>query len=150
GAPPWLQEPEARELLRDWGIAVPDWRVATSAAECARAAQAFGAPVALKLIAPGAVHKSEIGGVLLGIAGAEAAAAGDRTLMARAEAAGLSGARVMATPMIRGEVELVVGAFRDAQFGPAIMVGMGGILVELLDDVAFRLAPVSEAVAAAM
>lgn len=150
GAPPWLQEPEARQLLRDWGIAVPDWQVAASAAGCAEAAARFGGPVALKLIAPGALHKSEVGGVLLGIEGAEAGEAGYRTLVARAEAAGLSQVRVMVTPMIRGEAELVVGAFRDAQFGPAIMVGMGGILVELLDDVAFRLAPVSEAVARSM
>ena len=150
GSPPWLQEPEARALLRAWSVPVPDWRVATSAEECAAAATAFGGTVVLKLIAPGALHKSEVGGVLLDIQGADQAAAGYRTLRGRAAAAALSDMRVLVTPMIRGEAELVVGAFRDAQFGPAIMVGMGGILVELLDDVAFRLAPVSEAVAAQM
>lgn len=56
----------------------------------------------------------------------------------------------MVTPMIRGSAELVVGAFRDAQFGPAIMVGLGGIFVELLADVSFRLAPISQSVAAEM
>ncbi|MCC7274608.1 MAG: acetate--CoA ligase family protein [Alphaproteobacteria bacterium] len=150
GRPPWLQEPEARALLRGWGVAVPDWRVAATAAACADAAAAFGGAVVLKLIAPGAMHKSDIGGVLLDVRDAAAAAAGFRTLTERAAAAGLGDVRVLVTPMIRGAAELVVGAFRDAQFGPAIMVGLGGVLVELLDDVAFRLAPVTETVAAGM
>jgi acyl-CoA synthetase (NDP forming) len=150
GSPPWLQEPEARALLKAWQIAVPDWRVTTSAEACAAAATTFGCPVVLKLIAPGAMHKSEFGGVLLGIEGTEKAAAGYRTLMERGAAASLKDVRVIVTPMIRGSAELVVGAFRDGQFGPAIMVGLGGIFVELLADVSFRLAPVSESVAAEM
>ena len=150
GDPPWLQEPEARALLRDWGIAVPDWRIATDAAGCAAAANSFHGPVALKLVAPGALHKSEIGGVLLDVIGAEAASAGYRMLADRAAAAGLGEIRVLVTPMIRGRVELVVGAFRDAQFGPTVMVGMGGILVEVLNDVVFRLAPIGENEATAM
>jgi len=144
GDPPWLQEPEARALLRDWGIAVPDWKIATDAAGCAAAAESFDGPVALKLVSPGALHKSEIGGVLLDIVGADAAFAGFRALADRAVAAGLGEMRVLVAPMIRGRVELVVGAFRDEQFGPSIMVGMGGVLVEILDDVAFRLAPIGE------
>lgn len=150
GSPPWLQEPEARVLLKDWGIAVPEWRVAPSAEACAAAVIGFGGPVVLKLIAPGAMHKSEFGGVLLGIEGVEKAMAGYRTLMERSAAASLKDGRVMVTPMIRGSAELVVGAFRDAQFGPAIMVGLGGIFVELLADVSFRLAPISQSVAAEM
>lgn len=150
GVPLWLQEPEARAFLSDWQIAVPEWRVATSAKACSAAAAAFACPVALKLIAPAAMHKSEFGGVLLGIEGSKHAAAGYRTLMERAAAASLKDARVMVTPMIRGGVELVIGALRDGQFGPAIMVGLGGIFVELLADVSFRLAPVSESMAAGM
>ncbi|HEX2891181.1 acetate--CoA ligase family protein, partial [Vineibacter terrae] len=146
----WLQEPEARTLLRSWGIAVPDWVVAASADDCADAAQKFGRPVVLKLIAQGALHKSDIGGVLLNVEGRSGAADAYRELLARARAAALTDVRVLVTPMIRGSAEIVVGAVRDGQFGPAVMVGMGGVLVELLDDVSFRLAPVSQPEAAEM
>jgi len=150
GAAAWLQEPEARTLLRGWGIAVPDWDVVEDAEACAAAAARFGRPVALKIIAEGAVHKSDIGGVLLDIDGPDRAAEGFRRLMARAGAGSLEGVRILLTAMVRGDTELVVGGFRDAQFGPAVMVGMGGVFVELLDDVSFRLAPVSQATASEM
>ncbi len=146
----WLQEPEARSVLRSWGIAVPDWEIVTSSEDCAKAADRFGAPVVLKIVADGAVHKSDIGGVLLNIEGPARAAQAFHDLMGRAKAASLDGVRILAAAMVRGQAELVVGAFRDAQFGPAIMVGMGGVFVELLEDVSFRLAPVSEAEAAEM
>jgi acetyltransferase len=146
----WLQEPEARSLLRSWGVAVPQWEVVESPDACASAAARFAVPIVLKLVSKGAVHKSDVGGVLLNIEGPDRAADGFRELLERAEAASLKDVRVLVTAMVRGGTELVIGAFRDAQFGPAIMVGMGGVLVELLDDVSFRLAPVSETIAAEM
>jgi acetyltransferase len=146
----WLQEPETRSVLRSWGIAVPEWEVVTSADDCARSAERFGSPVVLKIIAEGAVHKSDIGGVLLNIDGPNRAAQAFRELMERAEAASLKHVRIVVTAMVRGDAELIIGGFRDTQFGPVIMVGMGGVFVEVLDDVSFRLAPVSETMAAEM
>ncbi|MBI2741372.1 MAG: acetate--CoA ligase family protein [Rhodospirillales bacterium] len=146
----WLQEPEARTVLESWGVRVPRWAVVGTPEECARAAESFGGAVVLKLVSAGALHKSDIGGVLLGVKGPDRAAAGCSELLAKAEKASLGDARVLVAAMVQGRVELVVGAFRDPQFGPAIMVGAGGVLVELLDDVSFRLAPVSGAMAIEM
>ena len=145
-----LLEPDARELIALHGVLVPEWRVAASAAEVADAARELGGPLALKVISADAVHKSDAGLVLLGVDGPDAAARGYAELLDRARAVTRAPVRVLATPMIDGGVEMVVGAFRDVQFGPVVMVGMGGVLVEVLDDVAFRLAPVDPAEARAM
>ena len=140
-----LLEPDTRELLAGYGIAVPASRVVTTPAAAVEAARALGSRLALKLVVPGLLHKSEAGGVLLDVAPEQAADA-FRTLAARAPDV----ARVLVTPMIAGGLECVVGAFRDAQFGPVVMFGLGGIDVEALADVAFRLVPVDAAQAAAM
>jgi acyl-CoA synthetase (NDP forming) len=105
--------------------------------------------VALKLVAPGLLHKTEIGGVLLDVDEASARS-GYQTLMDRAAAAGVANARVLVTPMVRGGLEAVIGTLRDPQFGPVVMFGLGGIFVEALDDVVFRLAPVTADEGAAM
>ena len=149
GSQSWLEEPEARRLLEAWGVNVPTWRAVSGAEDCAAAAAEMGGPVALKLVALGAMHKSDLGGVLLNVVPAQAAA-GFNTLIERAAAASLGDARVLVTPMIRSDIELVIGAFRDDQFGPVVMVGLGGVLVELLEDVAFRLAPFSIGTASGM
>ena len=139
GPPRWLMEPEARALLECYGIAVPAHRVACSAAACAEAMAALGGPLALKLIAPDIVHKSERDGVELDVRSAAAARRAYRRL------AGLTNgpARVLLTPMITDGVETVFGAFRDPHFGPVVMFGLGGVFVEALDDVVFALAPLA-------
>jgi acetyltransferase len=145
-----LIEPDARELVALYGVPVPEWRIAASPEEAAAAARELGVAVALKLISADVVHKSDVGAVLLDVAGPEAAAAGHAELARRARGIASGPVRVLVTPMIRGGVETVVGAFRDAQFGPVVMFGLGGIFVEALDDVVFRLAPVDAAEAARM
>lgn len=142
-----LLEPEARELLAAYDIPVPRFEVCREAAESATAAAEIGGPVAMKLVAPGLVHKSEAGGVLLDVA-PESAAEAHRTLLARA--GGEENPRVLVTAMVRGGLEAVIGGFRDPQFGPVVMFGLGGIWVEALDDVAFRLAPLDADDALAM
>jgi len=137
-----LLEPDARELLSLYGIAVPPHRLAATADEASAAARELGGPLAMKLVSAGVVHKTELGAVLLDVAGTQAAAAAHTELLRRAPAVAADRPRVLITPMIRGGVETVVGAFRDAQFGPVVMFGLGGIFVEALDDVVFRLAPV--------
>jgi acetyltransferase len=141
GAGEALPEPECRELLALYGIPVPRWQVAGTAAETVAAVEALGEPAALKLVARGVVHKSDVGGVLLGVCGPGAARDGWARLMEAAARAGATDARVLVTPMIDPGVETVVGVLRDRQFGPVVMFGLGGVLVEALDDVVFRVAP---------
>jgi acetyltransferase len=145
-----LLEPDARELLSLYGVPVPPHRLAATADEAAAAAREMGGPLAMKLVSVGVVHKTELGAVLLDVTGAQAAAAAHTELLRRAPAVTAGRPRVLVTPMIRGGVETVIGAFRDAQFGPVVMFGLGGIFVEALDDVVFRLAPVSRAEAIEM
>lgn len=149
GPAPLLLEPEARELLAAYGVASPAVRCAASATAAAQAAAELGGPLAVKLVAPELVHKSEAGGVLLNVA---ASAAGEAflTLAERAARVGIAAPRVLLTPMIAQGLETVVGAFRDPQFGPVVMFGLGGVDVEALGDVTFRLAPVTGDEARAM
>ena len=150
GVPRRLAEPEARALLALYAVPVPPFRVALTAGEARAAAKEFAVPVALKLISPDLVHKSDSGGVLLNINGANAAAQGFQALIETAARLRASAARVLVTPMISGGVEVVVGALRDEQFGAVVMCGLGGIYVELLDDIVFRVAPIDTAEAIEM
>ncbi len=140
GPPQWLMEPEARDLLTAHGIAFPPYLVADSEDGSAAAVAELSAPAALKLIAPDVVHKSDSGGVRLGITTPDEAREVFRSFSGRQAGAPF---RVLATPMIEGGVEALFGAVRDPQFGPCVMFGLGGTLVELLDDVTMRPAPVS-------
>jgi acyl-CoA synthetase (NDP forming) len=142
----------ATALLAEAGIAFVAERLATDAAGAARAAERIGGPVALKIASPDIAHKSDVGGVVLNVAGgAEAADAFARIVAsvraARPEAR-IDG--VALSPMIAGGVETVIGTVNDPDFGPLVMFGLGGIHVETLKDVAFRLAPVSDAEARSM
>lgn len=139
-----LLEPDARELLALYGVPMPAHRVTVTPEETAAVVRALDGAVALKLVAPGLVHKSDVGGVLLDVRGAEAAAAGHRRLLEVARSLGLDAPAMLVTPMITGGLETLVGAVRDAQFGPVVMFGLGGIFVEALEDVVFRLAPLDE------
>jgi acetyltransferase len=124
--------------------------VALTADEAVQAAGALGGRLALKLVADGLLHKTEAGGVELDVDGAEAVRRAHDVLIARAARLGLAHARVLLTPMLAGGLELAVGAFRDVQFGPVVMLGLGGIFVEALEDVTFALAPLDEPDARAM
>ena len=140
GPPRWLMEPEARQLLQLFDVDVPDYAVASDRLECAAAVEAFGTPVALKRIASDSVHKSRDGGVALNIVDAKTVGVAFDRLMAR----GQKGARVLVTPMIATGIEIVIGGVRDRQFGPVVMLGLGGVGVEALNDVTFRPAPISQ------
>ena len=145
-----LDEHEALALLESWGIPVVETRVASSAEAAAQAARRFGAPVAMKILSPDIEHKTEAGGVALGIA-PENAAGNHDALVARARAhdAGAELRGTLVAPMVSG-VECILGIRRDPVFGPVVMVGLGGVLAELIDDVAFRKAPVDRAEAKRM
>ncbi len=138
-----LTEVESKSLLAEAGIAVNDTRLATDAAGAVALSRQAGFPVALKIVSPDIIHKSDVGGICLNIRdAAEVRSAYERLMAAVAKAAPearLTGVSVQ--KQVSGGVELLVGMYRDAQFGPVIVFGLGGTMVEVLDDVSLRLAP---------
>jgi acyl-CoA synthetase (NDP forming) len=136
-------EQSAKRVVASMGISVVEERLARSAAETVDAAKAFGKAVVLKIASPDIAHKSDIGGVLIGVRSAAEIAAGYDTLMARAREAAPTAQidGVLVSPLIEGGVETIVGVKRDPVFGPVVMFGMGGIFVEIYRDVSLRLAP---------
>lgn len=138
-----LSERAAKDLLARAGIPFLDERVAGDAAAAGAAADEIGYPVVLKIVSPDIEHKTEIGGVMVGVADRKAAEAGYATLIERAAKhrpdAKIEG--VLVAPMAKKGVEVIVGVSRDPVFGPAVMFGLGGVHVEVLKDVTFRLAP---------
>jgi succinyl-CoA synthetase beta subunit len=141
----WLLEPEAKELCRLIGLPTPRFKVASSLDEAVAAAEELGYPVALKVVSPDVVHKSEVGGVALNLSGRrsleEAYLKVVGCLKAKLPKARLVG--VLVEEMLKPGLEVALGLVRDAQFGPAVMFGLGGAMLELYKDVSFRLAPLS-------
>lgn len=138
-----LSEYQAKRLLAAAGIPMLPERLVASAQESAAAGDALGYPVAMKIVSPDIVHKTEIGGVLLDVQDAAAARNGFETLWQRATKAA-PGARidgVLVTPMAGKGVETIIGVQSDPTFGPMVMFGLGGIFVEVFKDVTLRLAP---------
>jgi acyl-CoA synthetase (NDP forming) len=138
-----LSERAAKQLLGNAGIPFLDERMATDADSAGVAADAIGYPVVLKIVSPDIEHKTEIGGVLVGVADRAGVEQGFATLTQRATQhrpdARIEG--VLVAPMAKKGVEVIVGVSRDPVFGPAVMFGLGGVHVEVLKDVTFRLAP---------
>jgi acetyl coenzyme A synthetase (ADP forming)-like protein len=139
-----LEQAEALELFAAYGIPVAAARVARSAGEAAAVASAIGFPVVMKVISPDIIHKSDVGGVALGIENDDATRAAYDAMMRevgrRAPDAHIGG--VLVQQMVRGGLETIVGVSRDRLFGPLVMFGLGGIYVEALRDVVFRVAPI--------
>ncbi|MBL6078370.1 acetate--CoA ligase family protein [Belnapia sp. T18] len=141
--------PEGEQATLAWlagrGVRVVPQRLAGDAAAAAEAARALGGPVVLKIASPDIAHKSDVGGVALGLEGDAAVAEAASRILANARAARpearIEGVAV--APMRRGGVELFVGVLRDPLWGPAIAVGLGGVWVELLRDTSLRLLPVT-------
>ncbi len=135
----WLDQSAALELVDDAGIPSAPTMMAATPEDAVLAAQSLGYPVAVKAEVPDLIHKSRAGGVLLGLDGPADVERGFLALKHRHP--GLHG--VVVQPMVRGDVEIVVGAIRDEQFGALVMFGSGGVSVERVRDVAFALAPVT-------
>ncbi|MFC2034821.1 acetate--CoA ligase family protein [Chloroflexota bacterium] len=141
-----LTEIEAKELLKQAGMSVIDAKLATSREEVISISREFGFPVALKIASSDVVHKSDVGGVKLGLkTSQQAGKAYDDILGAVRRAypeAKIQGVSVQ--KMARPGVEVIIGMSKDAQFGPVLMFGLGGILVEILKDVSFRVVPLAQ------
>jgi acetyl-CoA synthetase (ADP-forming) len=140
-----LTEGEVKRLLAGYGVPVAAERLAATPEAVGAAAAALGFPVVLKAVSRRIVHKSDVGAVRLGLATPDDVTAAARQMLDALRAAGLDGGLdgFSVQPMIRGEIEVIVGARRDPHFGAVVMVGLGGIAVEILDDVALAPAPVS-------
>jgi len=140
-------EYDSRRLLEAAGIGGPAGRLATTEDEALAAFEAIGAPVALKLQSPGLPHKTEAGAIRLGVADADALRRGYRELMALADrvAAGAPAQGVLVQAMAAPGIEMIAGIVHDADLGPLLMVGAGGIHAEVLRDTAFAPAPVDAA-----
>lgn len=147
-----LDARQARVVCEAYGIAVPAEGVASSAEEAVQLAERMGYPVALKVVSPDVIHKTEAGGVRVGLRSAEEVEAGYHAIVAAVRAhdpaARVEGIQVQ--QMVDSGLEVIVGATSDATFGKLLAFGMGGVLVEALRDVTFRLAPVDEAQALEM
>ena len=139
-----LPEPDAAALLAAYGIAYPEHAYVHSADEAAEAAGHLGYPVVLKVVSPDAIHKSDMGGVALGIQDATGVARAYedivRSVRTHKKAAKVPGMLVcrQAPPGL----EVIVGGIQDMMFGPALMFGLGGIFAEVLEDVTFRIVPI--------
>jgi acetyl coenzyme A synthetase (ADP forming)-like protein len=138
-----LAEDDALGLLATYGIPVARGELARGAEEAVTLAERMGWPVVLKIVAPAIVHKTEVGGVRVNLGDAEEVRRAHDQIMADARAAHpeaeITG--VLVQPMVQSGRELIVGMTRDPAFGPLVMFGLGGILVEVLHDVTFGLAP---------
>ncbi len=141
-----LSEVEAKQLLAEAGIPVVEARLASTRDEAVGLAEEFGYPVALKIVSAQITHKSDIGGVKLNLSNAEEVGAAFDTILAAAKSADASAKLdgVSVQRMAEPGVEVITGMTMDAQFGPVLMFGLGGVLVEVLKDVSFRVVPITE------
>jgi len=141
-----LTEIESKELMKAARIPVVETRLATSKKEATELAVKLGFPVVMKIVSPDVVHKSDAGGVKLSIQNATQAGRAYTEILAnikkhypKAKIVGVS-----VQKMAKQGIEIIIGMTKDAQFGPVIMFGLGGILVEVLKDVSFRIVPMTK------
>ena len=141
-----LTEVEAKQVLEQAGVPVSPARLATTKEDAVKMASELGDPIVLKIVSPQITHKSDVGGVALGLSSAEEVGAAFERVVANAKKASpkatIDGVAVQR--MERQGTEVIVGMTTDPQFGPVMMFGLGGIMVEILKDVAFRVVPINE------
>lgn len=147
-----LTAPEGKQVCEAYGIPVPQEGLATSAQEAVRLAQEMGYPVVLKIVSPDILHKTDAGGVLTGLSSAAAVEQGYATILANARAYNASAdiLGVQVQQMLPAAQEVIVGAVTDPSFGKLVAFGLGGVLVEVLQDITFRLAPATSQEAVSM
>jgi len=141
-----LLETEAKKLLKEYNVPVPDFKLIQSEEEVTGLAKEMTFPVAMKIVSPEIIHKSDAGGVKLGIKDEKEARLAYQEIIRNIkkynQEARIKG--VIVYPMLPKEVEVIVGMINDPHFGPVAMFGLGGIFVEVLEDVSFRIIPLEE------
>lgn len=142
----FLLETEAKTICADYGIPVTKFMVAKTAEEAVKFAEKIGYPVVMKIVSPDVVHKFDVGGVMINLKTSKEVEGAFKKILdsvkkhnAKARIVG-----VTVQEMAPESTEVIVGAIKDPQFGQTLMFGLGGIFVEILKDVTFRIAPVSE------
>lgn len=148
-----VTEDDAKSILRSYGISVPKYALVKTAAEAARQSARIGFPLVMKIVSPQILHKTDVGGVRVGLnSAAEVRKAFDEMHGRLSRKRGVDVKGVLLESMVPKDdgVELIVGLQNDPQFGPVIMVGLGGIFTEAMRDVAFRMLPITESDAASM
>src|SRR6202051_903549 len=138
-----LPAPEGKLVCDAYGIPVPKEGVAKSAEEAAKIATAMGFPVVMKIVSPDILHKTEAGGVMVGVKTAADVATNYATILANAKKyksdAKIEGIQIQ--QMLLGGTEVIIGSITDGSFGKLVAFGLGGVLVEVLKDITFPLAP---------
>ena len=141
-----LLETESRDLLREYGIPLPEAVLAVDSKEAVKAAKKLGYPLAMKIVSPDIIHKSDAGGIKLNLRDEQDITRAFEEIVQNAEKVTtkdrVSG--TLTSPMAPEGQECIMGMIRDRQFGPVIMFGLGGIFVEILKDVSFRVAPLAQ------
>lgn len=141
-----LLETEAKELLKEYGIPVPDFRLIKSEEEITGLAKEINFPIAMKIVSPDIIHKTDAGGVKVGVKDEEEARMAYQEIVSKAikynKKAQICG--IIVYSMVPQGTEIIIGMIKDPHFGPVVMFGMGGIYVEVLKDVSFRIIPLEE------
>ena len=141
-----LTELESKQILKEAGINTTEVKLARTKEEAISHANEFGFPVALKIVSPDILHKTDIGGVKLGLNNEQDVSNAYDEIISKIKkhepAAKIQGVSVQ--PMARPATEVIIGMSKDPQFGPVLMFGLGGILVEVLKDVSFRIVPLTK------
>ena len=141
-----LLESESMTLMAIIGIPVPTFQLATSVEEAQKIAEAFGYPIVLKVVSPDIMHKTDVGGVKLGIINSNQIAEKfkeiRKSVKEKVPDARITG--IIVHKMQPSTIEVAIGAVRDRQFGPVVMFGLGGVFIELLKDTSFRIIPISK------
>jgi acetyl-CoA synthetase (ADP-forming) len=137
---------EAMDIIKSSGISAPVYALAKTANEALTVAKAMGFPVVLKIVSPDVLHKSDVGGVVVGVENDKEVERNYNEIMnnlvKKVPDANIMG--MLVEKQVPTTTEVIVGGIRDEQFGPTVMFGLGGIFVELFKDVVFRIAPVTE------
>jgi len=141
-----LLETEAKELLKEYGIPVPDFRLIKGKDEITGLAKEINFPIVMKIVSPDIIHKTDAGGVKVGIKDEEEATTAYQEIISKAKKynknAKILG--VIVYSMVPQGTEIIIGMMKDPHFGPVIMFGLGGIFVEVLKDISFRILPTEE------
>ncbi|PKP55069.1 acetyl-CoA synthetase [Candidatus Atribacteria bacterium HGW-Atribacteria-1] len=141
-----LLETEAKELLREYGIPVPDFKLIKSEEEIIGLAKVINFPITMKIASPDIIHKTDAGGVKINIKDEKEAKLAYQEIISKAKKynkkARISG--VIVYTMVPQGTEIIIGMMKDPHFGPVIMFGLGGIFVEILKDISFRVLPIEE------
>jgi acetyl-CoA synthetase (ADP-forming) len=147
-----LLETEAKVVCMDYDIPVTKFKLAKNDAEAVEHATSIGFPVVLKIVSPDIIHKSDVGGVIIGVKNVKEVRSAYKQIMNNVRKHNPSAkiVGILVQEMAPAGTEVIVGSIKDPQFGPAIMFGLGGVFVEVLKDVTFRVAPVTEDEAAEM